>query len=324
MDSVLRVAPRVMDGREGASAYDGKPFLKWAGGKWSLAPQIRELLPADLGLRTYREPFLGGGAMYFYLARTAPPRRAFLSDALGDLIAAYRVVTTATEDLVRRLEKLKRAHSTETFYAVRERFNAERSASDVERAAWLIYLNKTCFNGLYRTNSRGEFNVPIGRYVAPAIVDAPRLHAARDALRGAVIRHAPFDHLEDEAEAGDVIYFDPPYVPLSPSANFSAYSDGGFDDADQERLRDLFVRLDERGCVLALSNSDTPRVRELYQGFEVREIVVARSISAKGAGRAPAAEVLIRNAPRRVRIARPRPAPAPTRPRSAVSRKLNK
>jgi DNA adenine methylase len=297
MGSVLRVK----DGGEVPSAYEGKPFLKWAGGKWSLAPQIRELLPADLHLRTYREPFLGSGAMYFYLARNAPPRRSFLSDALGDLIAAYHVVSTRTDELVQRLEELKREHSTEAFYAVRERYNAERRAPDIERAAWLIYLNKTCFNGLYRTNSRGEFNVPVGRYAAPAIADAPRLYAARDALKGAIIRHLPFDHLEDEAEAGDVIYFDPPYVPLSPSANFSAYADGGFDDADQERLRDLFVRLDARGCVLALSNSDTPRVRELYQGFEVQKIFVARSISAKGAGRAPAAEVLIRNAPQRVR-----------------------
>lgn len=316
MGSVLRVAPRAKDGGEAPSAYEGKPFLKWAGGKWSLAPQIRELLPADLGLRTYREPFLGSGAMYFYLARNGPPRRSFLSDALGDLIATYHIVSTRTDELVERLEKLKEAHSTDSFYAVRERYNTERKAPDIERAAWLIYLNKTCFNGLYRTNSRGEFNVPVGRYAAPAIADAPRLYAARDALRGATIRHLPFDHLEDEAEKGDVIYFDPPYVPLSPSANFSAYADGGFDDADQERLRDLFVRLDARGCVLALSNSDTPRVRELYQGFEVRKIVVARSISAKGAGRAPAAEVLIRNAPQRVRTTRP----AAPRPRS----KLNK
>jgi DNA adenine methylase len=283
---------------EMGSAYDGKPFLKWAGGKWQLAPQILAFLPADLPQRTYREPFLGGGAMYFYLARHAPPARSILSDALADLIAAYRVVATQTPALVRQLEKLRRAHSGDTFYEVRDRFNTERSAKDVDRAAWLIYLNKTCFNGLYRTNSRGEFNVPLGRYTSPAILDEPRLVAARDALRGAVIRNEPFEYLEEEAEPGDVIYFDPPYVPISRSANFSAYADGGFDDADQERLRDLFVRLDQRGCSLALSNSDTPRVRQLYKGFELQEIVVARSISAKSQLRKPAAEVLIRN-PRR-------------------------
>lgn len=303
----MRAVLRAAETSDAPSAYDGKPFLKWAGGKWGLAPQIHELLPADLALRTYREPFLGGGAMYFYLAKHAPPRRAFLSDALGDLITTYKTVAEDTRALVAALEELKREHSTETFYAVRDRFNAERDAPPVLRAAWLIYLNKTCFNGLFRTNSKGEFNVPMGRYAAPAIVDAPRLWAARTALRGASLRRAEFDHLERDAEPGDVIYFDPPYVPISASANFSAYADGGFDDADQMRLRDLFIRLDERGCVLALSNSDTPRVRDLYQGFEIREIVVARSISAKGKGRAPAAEVLIRNAPRRLR-------PAPTTP----------
>ncbi|MFO0615091.1 MAG: DNA adenine methylase [Polyangiaceae bacterium] len=313
MGSVLRAAEI---SRDAPSAYEGKPFLKWAGGKWGLAPQIRELLPPDLPLRTYREPFLGSGAMFFYLARYARPRRAFLSDALGDLITTYQIVTSATEDLIAELEALKKKHSTETFYAVRERFNTERDARPVLRAAWLIYLNKTCFNGLYRTNSRGEFNVPVGRYTAPAIVDTPRLLAARDALRGATIKHAAFDHLDAEAEPGDVIYLDPPYVPVSSSANFSAYADGGFDDADQERLRDLFVRLDERGCVLALSNSDTPRVRDLYRGFEVREIVVARSISAKGQARVPAAEVLVRNAPRRTRSA-PRTA---TRTRAKVNK----
>lgn len=314
MGAVLRAA----ESADAPSAYDGKPFLKWAGGKWNLAPQIQALLPPDLGLRTYREPFLGGGAMYFYLAKHAPPKRAFLSDALGDLIATYQVVATDTQELVDALQKLKHRHSTESFYAVRERFNSERNASAVQRAAWLIYLNKTCFNGLFRTNSRGEFNVPVGRYTSPAIVDAPRLWAARNALRGADLRRAEFDHLEAEAEPGDVIYFDPPYVPLSASANFSAYADGGFDDADQLRLRDLFVRLDERGCVLALSNSDTPRVRDLYQGFEIREISVPRSISAKGKSRAPAAEVLIRNAPRRVRSA-PRPA-RPTKARPKVNK----
>ena len=274
---------------------DAKPFLKWAGGKWSLAPRIRELLPFDIERRTYREPFVGGGAMYFYLVRNARPKKAFLSDALGDLICTYRVVREETDDLVRHLTALNASHSEETFYRVRKRFNTELGASQVERAAWLIYLNKTCFNGLFRTNRDGEFNVPLGRFKKPAILDEPRLRAAAEALHGANLTNAPFEHLEKVAKKGDVIYFDPPYVPLSKTANFAAYADGVFSLYDQERLATLFRTLDKRGCLLALSNSDTPEVRDLYAGFQIEKIVAHRSISSKATERKPVGEVLVLN-----------------------------
>ena len=268
------------------------PFLKWAGGKWAIAPQIERLLPADVRERTYREPFVGGGAMFFFLQ----PERAILSDALADLVTTYQVVQHSVDALIRRLQALRATHSTEQFYAIRDAFNRERDAPRIERAAWLIYLNKTCYNGLFRTNQSGAFNVPVGRYTTtPQIVDPPALRLAAAALAGAEIKRAHFDHLLAEAGEGDVIYFDPPYVPLSKTSSFSAYADGNFTLDDQAHLAHVFRELDARGCLLALSNSDTPEVRRLYEGFDVSPIIANRAISAKASTRGDVTELLIRN-----------------------------
>jgi DNA adenine methylase len=275
-------------------AERAQPFLKWAGGKSAIAKQIAALLPKDLRSRVYREPFLGGGAMFFHLR----PERAFLSDAVVDLIETYEAVRSEVEPLIERLGVLKETHSSQQFYNIRERFNAERKASRVERAAWLIYLNKTCFNGLFRTNKGGGFNVPEGRFKNPRVVDPVKIRAASRALVAAHIRCAPFEHLLEVAEPGDLIYFDPPYVPLSRTSSFAAYHDGSFDKDDQQRLADVFRRLDERGCLLALSNSDTPTVRRLYKGFDVKVIVAPRAISSKASTRGPTEEVLVRNTKR--------------------------
>ena len=273
------------------------PFLKWAGGKWAIAAQIERLLPHDWRSRTYREPFLGGGAMFFWL-QPGLTGRAVLTDALADLIATYQVVQRSTGALVTHLEKLRAAHSTERFYEIRAAFNEQRDAPRVERAAWLIYLNKTCYNGLFRTNKGGGFNVPVGSFVNPGIVDPPALRLASAALADAEIRHAKFDHLLDEARAGDLIYFDPPYVPLTKTASFSAYADGVFSLADQTRLAEVFRALDERGCLLALSNSDTADVRRLYEGYDMSQIFAPRAISAKASTRGEVTELVIRNVAR--------------------------
>jgi DNA adenine methylase len=270
---------------------DAHPFLKWAGGKWSIAPHIERLLPADVRERTYREPFVGGGAMFFYLQ----PRRAVLSDSLIDLIGTYQVVQRNVEPLISRLEKLRATHNSEQFYEIRRRFNAERDAPRVERASWLVYLNKTCFNGLFRTNRAGEFNVPVGRFTNPAICDAPALRLAGAALAEAEIEHRTFEHLLDHAEPGDVIYLDPPYVPLSKTSSFCAYADGAFTLDDQRRLAEVFRALDARGCLLALSNSDTPDVRRLYEGYHFTTIIAPRAISSKASTRGEVTELLIRN-----------------------------
>ena len=267
------------------------PFLKWAGGKWSIAPRIERLLPHDVRDRVYREPFIGGGAMFFYLQ----PRRAVLSDSLKDLVETYRMVQLHVDALITRLERLRDTHSTEQFYKIRAAFNEERSAPRIERAAWLINLNKTCFNGLFRTNREGSFNVPEGRFKNPAILDATTLRLAAAALSEAELLHDTFDHLLDRAEPGDVIYLDPPYVPLTRTSNFSSYADGAFTLRDQERLAEAFRELDDRGCLLALSNSDTPDVRRLYAGYDLSPIIAPRAISSKAATRGEVTELVVRN-----------------------------
>ncbi|MFT3766762.1 MAG: DNA adenine methylase [Minicystis sp.] len=267
------------------------PFLKWAGGKWSIAPRIERLLPHDVRDRVYREPFVGGGAMFFYLQ----PHRAILSDSLRDLIDTYRVVQLHVDALISRLEKLRDTHTTEQFYAIRAAFNEEKDAPRVERAARLIYLNKTCFNGLFRTNREGAFNVPVGRFKNPGILDATTLRLAAAALADAELVHDTFEHLLDRAEPGDVIYLDPPYVPLTKTASFCAYADGAFTIRDQTRLAEVFRELDDRGCLLALSNSDTPEVRRLYAGYDFSPIIAPRAISSKASTRGEVTELLIRN-----------------------------
>lgn len=268
-----------------------RPFLKWAGGKQALASTLTPLFP-PLARRTYREPFLGGGAMFFHLR----PPRAFLSDTLADLIATYRVVQQRPDELLTRLVQLEKAHSAERYYEVRERFNQpQKPKGDLERAAWLVYLNRTCYNGLFRTNQAGKFNVPVGRYESPRVADAARILAASDALAGADLRHAPFGELLANAEKNDFVYLDPPYVPLSATSSFSAYAEGSFGPAAQAELAECFHEMDRRGCLLALSNSDTPLVRKLYAGFEITAIEAPRSISARGSARGSAPEVLVRN-----------------------------
>jgi DNA adenine methylase len=270
---------------------DAHPFLKWAGGKWAIAGRIASLLPKDTAHRTYREPFLGGGAMFFHLQ----PEKAVLSDSVKALIDTYEVVKTNVEALIRRLGTLREAHSDEHFYEIRAAFNQKKRAEKIERAAWLIYLNKTCYNGLFRTNKSGEFNVPVGRFVNPGIVDPPKLRLAAAVLSRAKLMHAPFDHLVDAARPGEVIYLDPPYDPISKTSSFAGYSDGTFGPADQERLAAVFRQLDAKGCLLALSNSDTPLVRRLYEGYDFSPVIAPRAISSKAATRGEVSELLIRN-----------------------------
>jgi DNA adenine methylase len=274
------------------SRVPARPFLKWAGGKAAVAPQIERLLPADARERVYREPFLGGGAVYFHLQ----PQRAVLSASLVDLVTTYQVVQHSADALVRRLAALRDTHSTEQFYAIRTAFNEQRDAPRIERAAWLIYLNKTCYNGLFRTNQSGAFNVPAGRFATtPQIVDPPALRLAAAALAGAEIEHAHFEQLLTDAEPGDLVYFDPPYVPLGKASSASAYADGSFTLDDQAHLARVFRELDARGCLLALSNSDTPEVRRLYEGFDVSPVLASRAISAKASTRGDVTELLVRN-----------------------------
>lgn len=267
------------------------PFVKWAGGKSRLLPQLRPLLPPGVELMRHVEPFMGGAAMFFALR----PKRALLCDINPALLGTYHAVRDQVDCVIPHLRRLARTHDTGTYYEMRERYNQTRTLSDAERAALFIYLNKTCFNGLHRVNRRGEFNVPVGRYAKPAILDVETLLAASAQLRGADLRCGGFELLLTAAKPGDFIYFDPPYEPVSETSSFTAYAQDGFRREDQLRLRDVFRVLDRRGCKLMLSNSDVPFIRELYRDYHVRTVCAPRAINSDASRRGPVSEVVVRN-----------------------------
>lgn len=268
------------------------PFLKWVGGKGRLLSQLVPLLPAGVAERRHVEPFVGGGAFFFHQA----PGRALLSDVNPALVTTYVAIRDDVEGVIAALESLAAEHSKVAYYGVRERYNTHpKQRTPAEHAAMFIYLNKTCFNGLHRVNRRGEFNVPAGEYKNPRILDEACLRAASAALRGADIRCQGFEALIRDARPGDFVYFDPPYVPVSDTASFTSYAKDGFDDDDQVRLRDVFRELDRRGAKLMLSNSDVPRLHELYAGYKIDLVAAARAINCDATKRGAVTEVVIRN-----------------------------
>lgn len=266
------------------------PFVKWVGGKGRILDQLAPLLPRDVGERRHMEPFVGGGALFF----GRDTRNAVLSDVNHALINAYETVRDDVEALIARLGSLASNTSEVAYYAHRDAFNAG-TGSSVERAALFIFLNKTCFNGLYRVNRRGEFNVPAGRYKHPRVLDADALRAASAALEGVQLCHGDFAEFCATARPGDFVYFDPPYVPLSATSSFTSYAQDGFSHEDQERLRDVFRALDRRGCKLMLSNSDAPAVHALYEGFRIDRVRAPRAINRDASKRGPVSEVVVRN-----------------------------
>lgn len=262
------------------------------GGKGRILPQLLPLLPPGVSLMRHVEPFVGGGALFF--ARR--PARAVLCDVNPALVATYRAVRDEVEAVIDALVELARDHSKEHYYQARRRYNdGAGKLPTAERAGLFIYLNKTCFNGLHRVNRRGEFNVPAGRYKNPRILDEQTLLAASTALAGADIRCSSFESLLSAARPGDFVYFDPPYEPLSQTANFTSYARDGFSRADQTRLRDVFGELDRRGCKLMLSNSDVPFVRELYGRWRIDTVAAPRAVSCDGRTRGKVTEVVVRN-----------------------------
>ncbi len=268
---------------------EARPILKWAGGKWRLREQLLGCVPEKVG--TYAEPFVGSAALFFALSGDARPRfaRAFLSDANEELILCYRVVRDGVEELIEALGAYR--YDRDLFYETREL--DPLTLSDVARAARFIFLNRTCFNGLWRVNASGKFNVPFGRYANPRILQQERLRAAAAALAGVELRTGDFTAVTRKLRAGDFVYFDPPYVPLSRTSDFTAYAAGGFGAKDQERLRDELARLRDAGVHALLSNADTPHTRELYAGFPMRSIEAPRSIHADASKRGPTAELLV-------------------------------
>lgn len=259
------------------------------GGKTQLLPELQKRMPP--GFRRYFEPFLGGGALFFRIK----PTHARLTDVNPELINAYQTVQQRPVDLIAELNEHR--HDKDEFYRVR---GADRTPdypewSAVQRAARLIYLNKTCFNGLYRVNSRGQFNVPFGRYSNPTICDPENLQACSQALRNAEIACASYLAVEEHAADGDFVYFDPPYEPLNATSNFTSYVQGGFGARDQEALRDLCRRLHQKGVKWMLSNSVAPLILDLYAEFQIDRVGANRAVNSRADRRGKIEEVIVRN-----------------------------
>ena len=264
-----------------------RPILKWAGGKRSLVPRILKELPDSI--ETYYEPFVGGAAVFMALAEAKRFKRAVITDKNAQLINLYTVVRDDLVKLLKRLEALQERTSEDDYYEIR----AQAGGTKIERAARLIYLNKTGYNGLYRVNSKGGFNVPYGRYKRPKIYDPERLMAAALALQDVTIRVADFEEICGEARRGDAVYLDPPYLPVSKTASFSAYHSDAFGLAEHERLAKAFGKLLKRGVRAVLSNSATPETRALYQTFKCSDVAVRRPINSVASRRGAVSELLV-------------------------------
>lgn len=303
-----------------ATPYLTRPFLKWAGGKGQLLGAIDAALPPEIRtgeITTYVEPFIGGGAVFFHLAQRYPLRQFFLFDMNPELVLTYRTVRDHVEAVIEALENVEREYlrgdedaRRRCFYAIRRAYNegVPRTGYDryqpewIERTAQMLFLNRTCFNGLFRVNSRGEFNVPFGRYRNPTICSSQNLRAASALLQHALIRMADFEACAEYVHPSAFVYFDPPYRPLSKTASFNAYSRHEFDDREQERLARFFRRLHGVGARLMLSNSD-PRntdpddrfFDDLYAGFHVRRVPATRLINSNPDRRGEICELLITN-----------------------------
>jgi DNA adenine methylase len=272
------------------------PFLKWAGGKGQLLKQYEPFFPHSAG-NGYYEPFLTSGAVFFHLR----PRGLFnsyrLSSSNEDLIACYTAVRDQVDDLLAKLDAHRIKHSRAHYYNVRnlDRDRDWSRAPLLDRAARMLYLNRTCYNGLWRVNSRGEFNVPMGRYANPDILNEDRLRDAARALQGIELVAEPFEAITTVAGPGDFVYFDPPYLPISPTSNFTSFSAEEFGQAQHRKLAEVFAMLDQQGSRLMLSNSDTALVRELYQGFHIETVQARRMINSVKGRRGQISEVLITN-----------------------------
>lgn len=294
--------------------HKSKPFVKWAGGKTQLLPVIEQILPssfADQASVTYIEPFVGGGAVLFYLLQKFPNiSKAIINDINPHLIHTYQSIKSHPEELISKLSQIQTLYNTlqstekqrNYFFMIRDKFN-KGTLSLIEDAAYMIFLNRTCFNGLYRENSKGAFNVAFGKYTNPTILDEDLIRADSSILKKVEILLGDFSQVENcISDDYTFIYFDPPYRPISTTANFNAYTKGTFNDNEQFRLRNFYIRMNEAGCHVLLSNSDGTSIdpsntymNDLYQDFIIHRTFAKRSISCAGSKRGPVSELLIRN-----------------------------
>lgn len=275
--------------------HESKPFLKWVGGKGRLLDQLLPLFPKSF--ESYFEPFLGGGAAFFALA----PVTGQINDVNKALMSAYINVRDDVDKLIAILKELERSYLSldeegrqAYFYERRTEYNSE-THDTVRKTALLIFLNKTCFNGLYRENRKGLFNVPFGRYANPTICDEDTLRAVSKVLHYINISCGSFVDAVAAAKEDDFVYFDPPYFPLNPTSSFTSYSIDDFLEEDQRKLKAVFDNLTTRGVKVVLSNSDTPFIRELYKEYRQETVMAGRAINATGAKRGKISELVVLN-----------------------------
>ena len=269
-------------------------IAKWAGGKRQLLSQLEPLFPKKFN--NYHEPFVGGGAVAFYIIKTKKPKKFFLSDINEELINVYEVVKDNLEELIDLLKiyKIKHTKQGKEFYT-KVRSEDIEIMSKLSRAARFIYLNRTCFNGLYRVNSSGQFNVPIGSYKNPDIIQEEKLKKISKLLQDVTIKVMPFEKVLNLVKKDDFIYFDPPYYPLKAGKSFTTYTKDKFLEEEQKLLADVFKKLDQKGCSVMLSNSDTLFVKELYGNYNVSTVKAKRLINSQANGRGEINEIIVRN-----------------------------
>ena len=273
-----------------------KPFVKWAGGKRQLIPVLNENLPKIFG--TYYEPFLGGGALLFHILTKQNKQKCSLSDLNPDLVLSYAVIRNRVDELIHSLknhEKKYRKNSESYYYSIRE----SNPSDEIEKTSRLLFLNRTCFNGLYRVNRKGKFNVPLGKYTNPNIVNEENLRAVSSILDSnrVLIQCRDFEAVLGDAKKGDFIYFDPPYQPISQTANFTSYTNKDFTYDDLSRLAKLCTDLDAKGCKVLLSNSDSAEVVDMFvkKPWKINKIRATRSINSDSKKRTGHFELLIKN-----------------------------
>lgn len=309
--------------KDSVKPINARPFLKWAGGKTQLLKEFEKRLPHPILeskiIKSYIEPFVGGGALFFFLKNKYIINKSFLFDINPELIIAYKVIQKDYKKLIDVLREIENIHlkkseseRKEHYYKIRTLYNTQMYEFNyddyndewIERTKYLIFLNKTCFNGLFRQNLKGEFNVPFGRYKNPKILDEPNIVAVNKSLKNTEIFCADFTDSNKFIEKESFVYLDPPYRPLSRTSNFTTYAKSGFLDEDQFRLAEFYHKLDKKGAYLMLSNSDPKNIDKrdnffdnLYKSYNINRITAKRNINSNISKRGEINELIIRNYP---------------------------
>lgn len=278
-----------------------KPFIKWVGGKGKLVPELVARLPKQFG--NYFEPFVGGGALFLSLKQSNKISSALINDINSKLISTYIQIQKNPNKLINLLKEIETEYKNlsyeeqkKYFYQIRRKYNDE-VLDDIYTAAYLIFLNKTCFNGMYRENSKGQYNIPFGDQKNPTICDKENILNVCECLKDTKITNKSFEEAVSVCKKGDFVYFDPPYYPTNITSNFTSYHKNCFGPKEQEQLRDVFVKLAEKGCLVMLSNSNTSFIENLYKGYHFSQIYAARSINSKGDKRGKVKELIITSYP---------------------------